>query len=197
MSLPAIPPGAPVVVCEDDPPTLDLLCDHLLAERFEPFAAASAADALRLCHFKQPELLLLDLNLPDASGLDVLREIRASEGATGPYDPGLAVIVLSGRGTDADRLRGLDCGADDYVVKPFSLGELVARMRVILRRPSRRRTRRRPCPARGPRRRTPGAAGQQGVGMGSACLSGSAASVATKWQLPALDRRVHPSHRLA
>ena len=139
MSLPAIPPGAPVVVCEDDPPTLDLLCDHLLAERFEPFAAASAADALRLCHFKQPELLLLDLNLPDASGLDVLREIRASEGATGPYDPGLAVIVLSGRGTDADRLRGLECGADDYVVKPFSIGELVARMRVILRRRDGRR----------------------------------------------------------
>ena len=99
MSLPAIPSqGATVVVCEDDPPTLELLCDHLLAERFEPFAAASAADALRLCHFKQPELLLLDLNLPDASGLDVLREIRASEGATGPLRPGA-------RGDRAQRAR--------------------------------------------------------------------------------------------
>ena len=133
-------PASPVVVCEDDAPTLDLLCDHLLAERFEPFAAPSAADALRLCHFKQPELLLLDLNLPDASGLDVLREIRASEGATGAYDPELAVIVLSGRGADADRLRGLECGADDYIVKPFSIGEVVARMRVILRRRDGRRS---------------------------------------------------------
>jgi DNA-binding response OmpR family regulator len=78
--------------------------------------------------------MLLDLSLPDASGLDVLREIRASEGATGHYDPNLAVIVLSGRGTDADRLRGFLCGADDYVVKPFAVAEIVARIRAVLRR---------------------------------------------------------------
>ena len=125
MRLPDTECEATLVVCEDDEPTLELLCDHLGAERFDAHAAPSAADALRLCHFKHPDLLLLDLNLPDATGLDVLREIRASDGATGSYDPGLAVIVLSGRGTDADRLRGLECGADDYVVKPFSILEVV------------------------------------------------------------------------
>jgi DNA-binding response OmpR family regulator len=128
-----------VIVCEDDPPTLELLCEHLEAEQFRPLAAGSAGDALRLCHYKQPGLLLLDLGLPDASGLDVLREIRASEGVTGEYDPELPVIVLSGRGTDADRLRGLVCGADDYVVKPFQVHELVARMRAVLRRRQGRR----------------------------------------------------------
>jgi len=140
VSLPQREPGAPVVVCDDDPPTLELLCDHLLAERFEPIPAPNAADALRMCHFKQPELLLLDLNLPDAGGLDVLREIRASEGAIGAYDPDLAVIVLTGRSTAADRLRGLECGADDYVVKPFQVQELVARMRAVLRRRDGRRS---------------------------------------------------------
>ena len=97
------------------------------------------SDALRLCHYKQPDLLLLDLRLPDASGLDVLREIRASEGATGRYDPALPVIVLSGRGTDADRVRGFAEGADDYVVKPFHYQEVAARIRSVLRRRDSRR----------------------------------------------------------
>ena len=139
MTLPPPEPVATLVVCEDDEPTLELLCDHLGAERFEALPAPSAADALRLCHYKSPDLLLLDLNLPDAPGLEVLRAIRASEGATGSYDPDLAIIVLSGRGTDADRLRGLDCGADDYVVKPFAVQEVVARIRAVLRRRDARR----------------------------------------------------------
>jgi DNA-binding response OmpR family regulator len=130
---------AMVVVCEDDQPTLELLCDHLEADRFRALPAPSASDALRLCHFKQPDLLLLDLRLPDASGLDVLREIRASEGATGRYDPGLPVIILSGRGTDADRVRGFAEGADDYVVKPFHYQEVAARIRSVLRRRDSRR----------------------------------------------------------
>ena len=67
---------ASVVVCEDDAITLDLLCDHLVADRFGVLPAPSASDALRLCRYNQPDLLLLDLSLPDASGLDVLREIR-------------------------------------------------------------------------------------------------------------------------
>ncbi len=130
---------ATVVVCEDDQPTLELLCDHLEADRIRALPAPSASDALRLCHYKQPDLLLLDLRLPDASGLDVLREIRASEGATGRYDPGLPVIVLSGRGTDADRVRGFAEGADDYVVKPFHYPEVAARIRSVLRRRDSRR----------------------------------------------------------
>jgi DNA-binding response OmpR family regulator len=138
MTLLAEPAGA-LVVCEDDEATLDLLCDHLAADGYRVYPAPSASDALRLCHFKQPDLLLLDLWLPDAFGLDVLREVRASHGATGHYDPELPVIVLSGRSTDADRLRGLECGADDYVVKPFNYPELAARVRAVLRRRSGRR----------------------------------------------------------
>jgi DNA-binding response OmpR family regulator len=137
--LPQAQPAATVVVCEDDEPTLELLCDHLEADRFRALPAPSASDALRLCHYKQPDLLLLDLRLPDASGLDVLREVRASEGATGRYDPGLPVIVLSGRGTDADRVRGFAEGADDYVVKPFLYQEVAARIEAVLRRRDSRR----------------------------------------------------------
>jgi DNA-binding response OmpR family regulator len=132
--LPRAAPGPTVVVCDDDLPTLELLCDHLIADRFAALPAPTAADALRFCHFNQPDLLLLDLNLPDAPGLEVLREIRASEGATGSFDPGLPVIVVSGRSTEADRVRGLENGADDYIVKPFAITEVTARMKAVLRR---------------------------------------------------------------
>ena len=128
-----------VVVCEDDAPTLELLCDNLTADRFDVLPAPSAADALRLCHYRQPDLLLLDLRLPDASGLDVLREVRGAHAVTDPYDAELPVIVLSGRGSDAERLRGLECGADDYLVKPFHYPELRARIGAVLRRRDGRR----------------------------------------------------------
>src|ERR1044071_843462 len=110
---------ASVVVCEDDAVTLDLLCDHLIADRFGVLPAPSASDALRLCRYNQPDLLLLDLALPDASGLDVLREIREADGADARFDPKLPVLVLTGRGADAERVRGLEFGADDYLVNPF------------------------------------------------------------------------------
>ena len=122
--LPEIDELATVVVCEDDAATLELLCDHLTADRYRTLPAPCASDALRFCHYKQPDLLLLDLRLPDASGLDVLREIRCTDGSTGRYDPQLPVIVLSGRGSEADRVRGFVEGADDYVVKPFHYPEL-------------------------------------------------------------------------
>lgn len=128
-----------VVVCEDDEPTLDLLCDHLEADRFAAIPAPSASDALRCCHYKAPDLLLLDLRLPDAPGLDVLREIRRSEPRSGSYDPDLPVIILSGRGSEVDRVRGLEEGADDYVLKPFSYPELAARIRAVLKRRAARR----------------------------------------------------------
>jgi DNA-binding response OmpR family regulator len=130
---------ASVVVCEDDATTLDLLCDHLRADRFGALPAASAADALRLCRYKQPDLMLLDLTLPDAPGLDVLREIRAADGVVSRFDPGLPVIVLSGSGADDERVRGLECGADDYLVKPFHYPELRARIQAVLRRRGERR----------------------------------------------------------
>jgi DNA-binding response OmpR family regulator len=130
---------ATIVVCEDDPPTLELLCDHLIADRFGVLPAPSASDALRLCRFKHPDLMLLDLSLPDASGLDVLREIREADGVSSRFDPGLPVIVLTGRGTAEDRVRGLDFGADDYLVKPIHHPELRARIGAVLRRRAERR----------------------------------------------------------
>ncbi len=130
---------ASVVVCEDDTTTLELLCDHLVADRFEVLPAPSASDALRLCRYKQPDLMLLDLTLPDAAGLDVLQEIREADGIASRFDPGLPVIVLTGRGADHDRVRGLEFGADDYLVKPFHYPELRARIAAVLRRRAERR----------------------------------------------------------
>jgi len=116
---------ATVVVCEDDEATLELLCDNLTADRYLTLPAPGAGDALRLCHYKAPDLLILDLGLPDAAGLDVLREIRSANGATGRYDPKLPVLILSGRGSVEDRVRGLDAGGDDYMVKPVHYPELL------------------------------------------------------------------------
>ncbi|HMB52962.1 MAG TPA: response regulator transcription factor [Thermoanaerobaculia bacterium] len=130
---------ASVVVCEDDPPTLELLCDHLVADRYGVLPAPSASDALRLCRYKAPDLMLLDLALPDAGGLDVLREIRETDGASARFNPRLPVIVLTGRGAEEDRVRGLEFGADDYMVKPFSYPELRARIGAVLRRGEERR----------------------------------------------------------
>ncbi len=132
--LPEIEELATVVVCEDDDPTRELLCDHLTADRYRVLPAPSAGDALRLCGYNQPDLMLLDLRLPDAAGIEVLREIRSADGSTGRFDPGLPVIVLSGRSSEADRVRGFAAGADDYVIKPFHYPELAARVAAVLRR---------------------------------------------------------------
>ena len=130
---------ASVVVCEDDAVTLELLCDHLVADSFGVLPAPSASDALRLCRYNQPDLMLLDLSLPDAAGLDVLRELREADEAGSRFDPNLPVIVLTGRGGDDDRVRGLECGADDYLVKPCHYPELRARIAAVLRRRGARR----------------------------------------------------------
>ena len=138
--LPDPDPIGTVVVCEDDEATLELLCDHLTADRYDVIPAPSAADALRFCHYRSPDLLLLDLELPDASGLDVLREIRRADRSTGRYDSRLPVIVLSGRTGEVDRTRGLQEGADDYLAKPFFIPELLARIESVLRRRDGRRS---------------------------------------------------------
>jgi DNA-binding response OmpR family regulator/uncharacterized membrane protein (UPF0127 family) len=127
---------ANLVVCEDDAQTLELLCDNLVADRFGVLPAPNASDALRLCRYNHPDLLLLDLSLPDASGLDVLREIREADGVTSRFDPSLPVIVLTGHGSDEDRVRGLETGADDFLVKPLFYPELRARIGAVLRRGS-------------------------------------------------------------
>jgi DNA-binding response OmpR family regulator len=139
LKVPQPEPIATVVVCEDDAPTLELLCDHLTADRYEALPAPGASDALRMCRFRTPDLLLLDILLPDASGLDVLREIRGTDGSTGGYDPSLPVIAVTGCASEPDRVRGLHAGADDYVTKPFSYVELAARIQAVLRRRGNRR----------------------------------------------------------
>jgi DNA-binding response OmpR family regulator len=125
---------ATIVVCEDDIATLDLLCDNLAAERFEVLPAPSAGDALRLCRYNHPDLLLLDLTLPDARGLDVLREIREADEEESRLDPRLPIIALAGRTGAADSVRALDLGTDDYVQKPFSYEQLRSRITAVLRR---------------------------------------------------------------
>jgi DNA-binding response OmpR family regulator len=129
--LPNVEELATVVVCEDDDATRELLCDHLTADRYRALPAPSASDALRLCGYNHPDLMVLDLGLPDASGIDVLREIR---GSGERFDPELPVLVLSGRASEADRLRGFEAGADDYLPKPFHYPELLARVAAVLRR---------------------------------------------------------------
>jgi DNA-binding response OmpR family regulator len=129
--LPEVEELATVVVCEDDDPTRELLCDQLTADRYRALPAPSASDALRLCGYNHPDLMLLDLWLPDAQGIDVLRQIRSSRER---FDPELPVLVLSGRTSEADRLRGFEAGADDYLVKPFHYPELLARIAAVLRR---------------------------------------------------------------
>jgi DNA-binding response OmpR family regulator len=125
---------ARIAVCEDDEATRALLCDNLAADGYTTLPGEDASDALRICSYNQPDLLLLDLSLPDASGLDVLREIRRADGVESRFDPELPVIVLSGRGSQADRVRGFAAGADDYLTKPFNLEELRARIGAVLRR---------------------------------------------------------------
>ncbi|HZJ29498.1 MAG TPA: response regulator transcription factor [Solirubrobacterales bacterium] len=128
-------PGETNIVCEDDDATRELLCENLRADRFHALGARGGADALRLVEVNRPNLLLLDLALPDLSGLEVLRAIRGGSGEVDDRrDPDLPVIMLSGYGTEVDRVRGLTEGADDYLVKPHSYPELLARIDGLLRR---------------------------------------------------------------
>lgn len=126
-------PEARVIVCEDDEVTRALLCENLTLDRYEVLEAASAEDSLRHAQYGEADLMLLDLNLPDAGGLDVLREIRRDQTAASVYDPDLPIIILSGKGSNDDRVRGLREGAGDYLVKPFHYPELLERIRIATR----------------------------------------------------------------
>ena len=123
---------ATLVVCEDDAGTREQLSRNLVDDRFAVLEAATAEEALRACRFEAPDAMLLDLGLPDASGLDVLRAIRRRDDAAPLFDPRLPIIVLSGRGAEDERVRGLTEGADDYLTKPFAYRELLIRLRNLL-----------------------------------------------------------------
>lgn len=132
--LPEIDTLGTVIVCEDDPITRELLCENLTADRFDALAAGTAEEALRFCRYGDPDVLLIDLGLPDTSGLNVIREVRSAVGPAPPFDPFLPIVVLSGRGGGDDRVRGLREGADDYLVKPVLYEELLVRIRKLLKR---------------------------------------------------------------
>jgi DNA-binding response OmpR family regulator len=123
-----------VLVVEDDAATARFLSDNLRADGYGVAAATGAGEALRAIELRQPDLVLLDLGLEGASGLEVLDRVRAADAASSRVDPDLPVIVLTGRAGEVDRVRGLARGADDYVCKPFSYPELVARVVAVLRR---------------------------------------------------------------
>lgn len=123
-----------MLVADDDERVRTVVAWQLEADGFAVEHARDGADALERIATARPDLVVLDLSMPRLGGLDVLRRVRqVEERAGGPHLP-LPVIVLSGRSGETERIVGLDLGADDYLVKPFSPGELAARVRSVLRR---------------------------------------------------------------
>jgi DNA-binding response OmpR family regulator len=115
-----------ILVVEDEPVVRDVLVRYLRQAGFQAIEAADGAEAERILASSSPSLVILDIMLPEINGLDVCRWIRARSG--------VPIIMLTARGEEADRIVGLELGADDYVAKPFSPRELVARVRAVLRR---------------------------------------------------------------
>jgi two-component system phosphate regulon response regulator PhoB len=118
-----------VLIVEDEAPLVTMLRYNLEREGFAVDAAGDGEEALLRIAERRPDAVLLDWMLPLVSGLEVCRQIRRA-----PATRSLPVIMLTARGAEGDRIRGLDSGADDYVVKPFSPSELVARLRAVIRR---------------------------------------------------------------
>jgi two-component system KDP operon response regulator KdpE len=123
--------GAPplVLVIEDEPPMQHFLRTALESHGYRHVGAASAREGLAQATGRNPDAILLDLGLPDVDGLEVTRRIREWTGTP--------IIVISARGREQDKVAALDAGADDYLTKPFGLGELLARLRVALRHAAR------------------------------------------------------------
>ena len=123
-------PKGTVLVVDDEPTILDVVGRYMERTGYETHRAADGAEALRLAALHRPDLAVLDLMLPGIDGIEVMRRLHEEPG------PRIAVIMLTARGEESDRLIGLRQGADDYVVKPFSPAELVARVDAVLRRVS-------------------------------------------------------------
>ncbi len=121
--------GAKVLVVEDEEALSDLLSYNLEKEGFDVAICMDGDDALVMVEEETPDLVLLDWMLPNVSGIEICRQLRARVETRE-----VPVIMLTARGEEDDRVRGLDLGADDYLTKPFSMSELVARMKAILRR---------------------------------------------------------------
>jgi two-component system, OmpR family, alkaline phosphatase synthesis response regulator PhoP len=115
-----------VLVVEDEPRIAGLVRDYLEHAGFAVLTAGDGSGGLTLARARRPEAIVLDLGLPRLDGLDVIRALRR--------DSAVPIVILTARGDETDRITGLELGADDYVVKPFSPRELVARVRAVLRR---------------------------------------------------------------
>jgi len=118
-----------VLIVEDEAPLAELLRYNLEAEGYEVSHASTGEEAELIVSEDQPDLIVLDWMLPSFSGVELCRRLRARQETRG-----VPVLMLTARGEESDRIRGLSTGADDYVVKPFSLPELMARVKAILRR---------------------------------------------------------------
>jgi len=125
--------GGRILFVEDEAAISEPFSRALEREGFEAVVASTGERALALADQWEPDLVLLDLNLPDRDGRDVCREMRR--------ESDVPIVMLTARGTETDRIVGLEMGADDYIVKPFSSAEVISRIRAVLRRTANKRTR--------------------------------------------------------
>jgi DNA-binding response OmpR family regulator len=125
----ATAPGGRILVVEDEASISEPFAEALRRAGFEPLLTGTAAGALELAESADPDLVMLDLALPDGDGRDVCRELRRRSD--------VPIVMLTARGTEMDKIVGLELGADDYVVKPFSAAEVISRIRAVLRRSTR------------------------------------------------------------
>ncbi len=114
------------LVVEDDKQIRSLISFSLKAQEYQCTEVAKGKDAMRVVTTQEPDIMILDLGLPDMDGLDVIKQVRSFSD--------MPIIVVSARDQDKEKIEALDAGADDYLTKPFSINELLARLRVILRR---------------------------------------------------------------
>ena len=121
--------AAKVLIVEDEESIVTLLTYNFQAEGYDISTCKSGSEALMVVNEERPDVVILDWMLPGLAGIEICRQIRAK-----PNTKALPIIMLTARGEEADRIRGLATGADDYVVKPFSVSELVARVKALLRR---------------------------------------------------------------
>jgi len=123
-------PGGRILVVEDEASISEPFAEALRRAGFDPLLTGTAAGALELAEEAEPDLVMLDLALPDGDGRDVCRELRRRSD--------VPIVMLTARGTEMDKIVGLELGADDYVVKPFSAAEVISRIRAVLRRSNQR-----------------------------------------------------------
>ncbi len=123
-----------LLLVEDDRALRTFLADNLTADGYEMHVATTALEGRRALEAHAPAVAIVDVELPGGSGLSLIADVRGEDARYARVDPAQRFLVLSGRGSELDRVRGLERGADDYVVKPFSYPELLLRIRALVRR---------------------------------------------------------------